>query len=264
MLSFVLNKENPFMSRTLMTVFATTGLLLGSSGPALAVPLVPVGNKVVFTGNYDTGNFGQWSTCQWRGYNSSCKDWKQGPYMAKIADGGPGHATAARFEVRDGDVPPFGGGERSEVSAGGSAGAGVKAGDERWYEFSLRFDASFTNPRGGWFIPMQWHSGSGSPPLALEVDNNGTLHFANNRVNKRTEIGPIQKGRWVDYVLHVKFSPGSQALAESWVNGVKQPGVHRVPNMAGDSNYLKMGIYRDGGNSDTAILWHDGLRITAP
>ncbi|MCP3801970.1 polysaccharide lyase [Allokutzneria sp. A3M-2-11 16] len=223
-----------------------------------------MGSKVVFTGDYDTGDFGQWGTCQWRGYNSSCKNWKQGPHMARITDGGTGHATAARFEVRDGDVPPFGGGERSEVSAGDSLGAGVKEGDERWYEFSWRFDENFANPRGDWFIPMQWHSGSGSPPLALEVDKRGVLHFANNRVNTRTEIGPIQKGVWVDYVLHIKFSQGSQALAESWVNGLKQPGVHRASNLADDGSYLKMGIYRDGDDSATAILWQDGLRVTAP
>ena len=69
---------------------------------------------------------------------------------------------------------------------------------------------------------------------------------------------------WVDHLLHVKFSNGSDAYAESWVNGVKQPGVHRHPNMAGSSNYLKMGIYRDANETSTAVVWQDGLRITAP
>ena len=36
------------------------------------------------------------------------------PYSLTVVDGGPGHPTAARFEVRDGDTP-VDSGERSEV-----------------------------------------------------------------------------------------------------------------------------------------------------
>lgn len=237
---------------------ANTAAFAGDQG------VVPVGSTVVFTGDYDSGDLGQWGTCQWRDYNDSCADWDQGTYSARVVADGPEHATAARFEVRDGDVPPFGGGERAEVSAGDSRGAAVREGDERWYEFSMKFDESSQNPDGGWFIPMQWHAGSGSPPLALEVTGDGVLEFANNRTGKRTTIGDIQRGTWVDYVLHVKFSTGSGALAEASVDGVQQPGVHREPNLASDSNYLKMGIYRDGDDNGTAVVWQDGLRVTAP
>lgn len=65
-------------------------------------------------------------------------------------------------------------------------------------------------------------------------------------------------------MLHVRFSSGSRALAESWVNGKKQPGVHTAPNLASDHSYLKMGIYRDGHETDTAIVLQDGLEVTAP
>lgn len=235
-----------------------------SAGTPLPVPAaVVVGARQVFLGNYDTGDFSQWSTCQWKGYNGDCATWPAtGNRIAQILDGGAGHTTAARFEIRDGDIPPFGGGERVEVRAGD--GAKVHEGDERWYQFSLKFDALFKNPVGTFWVAMQWHAGDGSPPLALEVSRNGVLQFANNRTGARTDIGPIQRGRWVDYVLHVKFSNGPAAYAESWVNGVKSPGVHRYPNMASAENYLKTGVYRDPKETVTAVVWQDGLRVTAP
>ncbi len=226
---------------------------------------VSVGARQVFLGDYDTGDFSQWSTCQWRGFNGDCKDWRPtGNRTAQVLNGGPGHERAARFEVRDGDIPPFGGGERAEVRAGSSSGADVYEGDERWYEFSLKFDQGFRNPIGTFYVAMQWYGGDGSPPLALEVSRSGILQFANNRTGQRTDIGPIQRGVWTKYVLHVKFSSGSGAFAESFVNGVKSPQVHRYPTMASAKNYLKMGVYRDAKETATAVVWQDGLRVTAP
>lgn len=237
---------------------------IAPSGVAAAAA-VPVGSRQVFLGNYDTGNFAQWSTCQWRGFNGDCKDWKPtGNYIAQVLADGTSHPTAARFEVRNGDIPPFGGGERAEVRAGTSSGADVYEGDERWYQFSLKFDQGFRNPTGTFYVAMQWHAGDGSPPLALEISRLGVLQFANNRTGKRTDIAPIQRGVWVDYVVHAKFSKGSSAYAEAWVNGMKTPFVHRYPNMASTKNYLKMGVYRDAAETATAIVWQDGLRVTAP
>jgi hypothetical protein len=221
---------------------------------------VQVGSRLVFDGDFDSGNLSQYTNLQTRDRNGSPSG-GYCTYSACVRDGGPGHTTAARIEVRDGDIPNFGGGERAELRAPGVAD--VRPGDERWYQFSLRFDDQFTNPNGDWFIVMQWHAGSGSPPLALEVSRSGVLQFANNRTGARTNIGAIQRGVWVDYVLHVKHATGSGALAEAWVNGAKT-ATHRHPNMASSSSYLKLGIYRDRDDSGNDTVWHDGLTITAP
>jgi len=41
-------------------------------------------------------------------------------------------------------------------------------------------------------------------------------------------------------------------------------GRHSRKTMAGEVGYLKTGIYRDAGERATAVLWQDGLRVTAP
>lgn len=234
---------------------------------------VPVGTRVVFVGDYDTGDLRQWWTLQaW--------DWNEFPgsyctYSACVADAGAGHPTAARFEVRDGDVPPFGGGERAEVRTGDGATSGgyVSEGDERWYELSVRFDESFVNPRRnsrGWFMVMQWFPAAGggtAPALTLQVSRTGDLELggANEAAPFRRAVGPVRPGVWVDYVLHVRFSVDpALGFVEAWEDGVLAVPRHNRPTLASDTSYVKQGIYRDAAASGTHVVWHDALRITAP
>lgn len=227
---------------------------------------VPVGGKVVFVGDYETGDAGQWKTCQSRDFNGSCPTDQSGFYGMQVLGGGQQRQGnyAARYELRDGDVPEFGGGERAEVSM--SDGARVYEGDERWYEFSLKFDQGFTNPTSSFFIVMQWHSGDGSPPMALMVNRSGELQLTNNATNAATTtIGTVRRGEWVDYVLHVKFSnSASVGWAEVHQNGALAVPRHSRATMSSDSSYLKQGIYRSSSESSTAVVWQDGLRVTAP
>ncbi len=236
---------------------------ISAAAPPPPAPAVPVGPRLLFVGDYGTGDFRQWGTCQWQNYNSSCAARTQKTYSASVLTDGPGHETAARFEVRRGDVPPFGGGERAEVSANGLAGPTVREGDERWYEFSLKFDASYRPPtRGGYSIVMQWHAGSGSPPMHLDVDPRGRL-IVWHSWDDPSVIGPIEPGTWHDYVVHAKFSRSDKVgFVEVWRDGVLAVPKRFRANMRTDSNYLKMGLYRDT-EDHTQIVWHDGLRITA-
>ncbi len=242
------------------TIFGTTPLI--SPSPSTSVGQVPVGTKEVFVGNYDTGNFSQWSTCQWKGMNSGCSSYSGADYMAKIVNDGAGHETAARYEVRPGDEPDFGG-ERAEVTAPETAD--VVEGDERWYEFSVKFDNSFTNPTGGWFIVLQFHSGSGSPPLAINVSSSGTVDIGGDGVtHPNLSLGPVRKGVWTNYVLHAKFSSNaSTGFVEGWENGVQTVPKTNRATMSSSSNYMKSGLYR-GPDSSTSIVYLDGLRVTAP
>lgn len=226
---------------------------------------VPVGKTVVFTGDYNTGNFSQWSNCQWEGYNGGCSSYNGASRMAKIVNDGPGHETAARFEVQPGDVAPGAGGERSEVRAGGAGD--VVEGDERWYEFSLKVPSDFKPPvganSGGHFIVMQWHSGSGSPPLHVSMDASNNLILWHRWDSKKKVIGPVDPGNWHNYILHVKFSNSASGFVEVWRDGQQVVPKTMGANMASSSNYLKMGLYR-GGEDFGQVVLHDGLRITAP
>lgn len=234
---------------------------------------VPPGLRQLFLGNYDTGNFSQWAMLQAKGINAPPPP-NYCTYSACVKDGGPGHPTAARFELRDGDVPPFGGGERVEVSVASwhaSRGGVVAEGDERWYQFSLKFEEDWQNPRHGpnsWFMVMQWIPTSAEPPrLTIQVtqDNFLELGGAFETVPYRRKIAPVRPGEWVDYVVHVKFSKDPNVgWVEAYENGelVVERHSRATLSPSGAGSQLKQGIYRDAESSGTQVVWHDGMIIS--
>jgi hypothetical protein len=257
-----------------LTVLALAGGVAGAAPAAatttavaaeVAPGAVPVGSRVVFVGDYETGDFSQWEGCQSAVTNSDCTSIGQGNRTMRIVSGAEAHQGrhAARFDLGPGDVPDFGGGERSEVRSD-AAGAVVGEGDERWYQWSMQFPEDFRNPTGGWFIVMQWHAGSGSPPLAINVNDDGQVEIGGDGVRgPKKALGPVRRGQWVDYTLHAKFSrDAGEGFVEGWENGRQTvPRTNRA-TMTSDSNYLKQGIYRDTGPRTSIVM--DGLRVTAP
>lgn len=244
-----------------MTLLVVLSMTLFS--PANAA--VPVGSRLVFAGDFETGDFSQWTQCQSRRYSGSCKSKRVAFYgMSVVADDHRQGAYAARFELRDGDKPHWGGGERSEL-ARYDVGR-VHAGDERWYEFSLKFDQAFPADNGTFLTVVQWHSdGNGGSPMALLVQG-GQLFLGGKAPGAPSIlIGDIARGEWVDYVVHARFSRSAQTgFAEVYRNGAVAVPMHARANMVDHSDYLKMGIYRDDTATATAVMWADGMRVTAP
>jgi hypothetical protein len=208
---------------------------------------------------FDSGNLGQWANLQTKDRNGAPGSYNT--WRAAVRDGGPGHASAARFEVRAGDVPSFGGGERSEVRA--SSAFDVQRGDETWYSWSTRFgDAggSFPHATGWGLIVMQWHSNEGSPPLSIHAEG-GKVSLQNDRRGGYTHnVCSIDAGRWHDYVLYVKWASDNSGLVEMWRDGAKLASYNAANCVGAERNYLKMGIYR-ANQSGTHVVWHDGLRV---
>lgn len=220
---------------------------------------------MLFVGDYETGGFGQWDVCQTATINAPCSDFGRGDRTMRIVTTDVRQGRyAADFDVRPGDVPEFGGSERAEVRSD-AAGAVVYEGAERWYQWSMKFPADFKNPTGMWFIVMQWHAGLGSPPLAINVGAKGTVDIGGDGVDAdqvRT-IGPVLRGEWVDYTMHVKFSRSADSgFVEAWENGKQTVARTARATMRGDSLELKQGIYRDTGPPTSLRI--DGLRVTAP
>jgi polysaccharide lyase-like protein len=231
----------------------------------------PQGGTLIFQSSFED-HFWQWDSCQWKDRNDNCQSYTGGDYSGAVV-ALDGRAHVARWEVRNGDIPPFGGGERAE--AGELAAADVSEGDERWYGLDVKFPSDFPDPltstASGWFIVLQYHpvvEGS-SPSVALELDTDGSLYIVNNNSApnfQREEIGPIVRGKWVRYVLHVMFSTSdSTGFVEVWQDGVlavPETSFHTL--FGAGAHYLKLGIYRSASNTTTAVVYHDNLLITAP
>lgn len=233
----------------------------GTDPPPTGTGPIPATATLLSTLNYDTGNYSQWGTIQCQGYNGSASGWAGGR-PAQVVNGGTGHGSCSRIEVRSGDSAASG--ERSEARAGSVNS--VVEGDERYYQFSVKFDAGFPSPTGGWCIIMQWHAGTGSPPLAIEYSTSGKLVIGNNRPGDtyETVIGAADPGNWHDYVLHAKFSnSASTGFIEVWRDGALVIPKKFVKTMGSTENYLKQGLYR-GPMSATQVVFHDGLKIYRP
>jgi hypothetical protein len=237
----------------------------GSTAAALPSHAVQVGPQELFVGNFETGNFRQWTQCQNRRYSGSCSGMPAGFYGMQIVQGGAREGQyCARFELRDGDLPRWGGGERAEAAR--YKNARVREGLERWYEFSLKFDPAFPSEPSGYLMVMQWHgSDRKPPPMAVEVVGDQLVLTGRSPAAPPMVIGDIARNQWVDYVVHAKFGRTTETgWAEVYRNGVLTVPRHARTNMNSKFDYLKVGIYRDSAATSTAGLWLDGVRVTAP
>jgi len=233
------------------------------SAPAASrTPTVLVGEQMYFLSDFDDGLV-DWGTCQTPAVNGDCARHGDGKNIQVIEHGGPDGGAFARFTVRDGDSVDYGG-ERAEVRDD-NAGATVHEGNERWYEWSMRVAEDLPKPSGRWFIVLQWHAGDGSPPLAIDLSK-GSVDIGGDGVGApRHTIGPLRRGQWVRYVLHVRFSRTSgKGFVEAWENGVQTVTRTSRATMTSKENYLKQGIYRDTSSRGTAQIDFDGLRVTGP
>ena len=196
--------------------------------------------------------------------NDSCGSYDSDHYSMEIVPGARG-GSAGKFTVSPGDVPEFGGGERSEV-AGHDDAVLVREGEERWYEFSLRFGEDFPAPvEGSWFIIMQWHSDAGgSPPLTVHVSPDREVVIGGDAVREDGRVlGKVRPGEWVDYALHIGFSrDASDGFVEGWEEGVQTVQRQERETLVVEEHYFKMGIYRGNEDDSTAELTIDDFRVS--
>ncbi|MBC7791529.1 MAG: heparin lyase I family protein [Anaerolineae bacterium] len=200
---------------------------------------------------------------------------------------------SARAELRATD-PVAGASKRSElrVTSGNIVGG---VGSERWYGLRIYIPDSWQVDvnREDYQILAQWHNLPDTelgerytpPPLAIWIDK-GEWSIWNywdpNAVSELTKGAPaapggrmvlwrgaFSRGRWTDWVVHVKWSYGADGLLEIWKDG--QRVVSRTgPNTYNDRRplYFMAGIYKwmwsnPGGvwSQPTRVAYFDDLRI---
>lgn len=160
-------------------------------------------------------------------------------------------SKATRFTV------PYGHNSfRSEISLPHESGF-----QERWYgQRVLIPDEWEFDPARAADIVMQWHGIPGNwkatfPNLEISVSNDrwnirqsfGSAQSKPTRTSTKLEE-PVQKGVWVSWVIHAKWSPREDGLVQIWKDD-KLVMDRKGPNVYGTigvdyTPYLKTGIYR--------------------
>jgi hypothetical protein len=217
--------------------------------------------------------------------------------VAATSSPSPRGATRSfRLTLRESD-PMVHNGTRAEI--GRNTGASARAHTEQWYGFSTYLPADWQIDNQASDIIAQWHSPNDdeyaagepgkSPPLSLFItgdvfkianiwdpkevtlDNDPTLgEPKGGRVTLWQGSVTDMKGRWVDWVFHVKWNYDGNGIVQVWKDG--QLIVSRTgPNAYNDVGTItfKYGIYKPGWNNSngsthivkTRVLSVDELRI---
>jgi hypothetical protein len=215
-------------------------------------PEPPADGEILFMGTFESGDFSGW-------YLQSI------PVRASTPSSDPFEGgRAARFEVRDGDVEPDTGNERSEVS-----GPTFDEGQDLYIRDAIRVPSSNTYA-APWQIIQQLHEEDwgGSPGIAVFLDNRPGLKLgAGDSSPIYWQSPPLQTDRWYDLVYRVYLSRDSGAgFVEVWLDGVQQVLSNGLMRMYGQTiqaaqTYIKAGIYRSKFTTGTSIVEHDAIVI---
>jgi hypothetical protein len=215
--------------------------------------------------------------------NPGLKGWRSsGNQPAVVRDLSRAGAGAMRTSLdRKKDKFP----NRTEVQ-----GPKAELGKEYWYGFSILLPEDYI-PDDVWEIVAQWQGVPDAdlgekwrnPVLALSTTG-GRWGWVSRWDAKRNtfesgqrqyggirehDLGAYDKGVWTDWVVHIKWSYGSDGFLKIWRNGnlaVDQSG----PNAFNDAQgpFFKMGLYKGWsdlsgrhGSVNSRVLYHDEFRM---
>lgn len=175
---------------------------------------------------------------------------------------------ALRVELRA-DDDTVSGSVRSEVAGGDSSNV---TDVDRWYGVSFYLPADYVFDTTDESL-IQWHQNmsGGIPPMALWASGNQWLmvHTKSglNTGNTYGALGAIERGKWTDFVFHIKWDDGAGGKIQVWKDGALVYDHDGVTNW--DGYYMKVGVYKwpwaeanDGGSiADTRIIYVDDIRV---
>jgi hypothetical protein len=221
--------------------------LLNIASFALLLPTL-ASAAVVWKGDLETGNLSQWSKEQSVASNRLMvvsSPVREGKYALKVT-------------VRKGDNPINASGNRNELVYLSHE----TSGSEYFYKWSTMFPQSF--PKSDkWALFTQWHQegNSGSPPLEMYVAGDQMKLRVGGSSGKILWTQPVQREHWNDFVLHVKWSPKKDTgFIELFHDGkLVVPRTYMATQFSNQSNYLKLGLYRDASIAQEGVVYHDGF-----
>ncbi len=184
-------------------------------------------------------------------------------------------STAGRFEINKNDKKIWGG-HRTEMSQ-----AQNTARAEGWYGFSQYFPDSYVSGSTGEVIG-QWHdqadegehvdrspsntllTGDGRIKWMARWDADKIMDSGYSDGLEYIDLGPIPKNKWIDWVIHIKYSHTNAGILEVWMNGEKVIDRVNMPNSYNDDAYpyFKFGVYKwNWGATSQKVIYYDEVRV---
>lgn len=217
--------------------------------PVLLLPAI-ASASTVWKGDFETGDLSQWSRAQ------SVADDR----LQVVSDVTREGSKALKVTVRQGDNPIAASGNRNEVLYLTEEAQG----SEYYYKWSTLFPDNYPIANT-WQLFAQWHQEGccGSPPLEFYVVGQEMFLRAGGSDGKIIWSGPLVRGQWNDFVLHVKWSSDSRVgFVELYKDGkLAAPKTYAATQFGGERNYLKLGLYRDNSISQVGVVYHDGFAM---
>jgi Polysaccharide lyase len=250
---------------------------LAVSGPAYGL-LTSARSLGRFCGGYETGDFAQWWLHQWsidpdptQGYNIH----NVGNSTAKIVTRPVAQGRyAGEFQVfpTTGTHPN----DRAEIVAS-QAQSGGYPGQAWWYGWRTYFPRPSQNwwhQGGDWNDITQFSSTDNVPSqMAIGIDaahrRSPVIYTEGMPFRRKRILGSLRYGHWYHFLVHARWSSGSNGYVEMWLDGRK--AVRRVygatlrnqyspasSDLTSPGMYLSQGIYRSAYRSTNTVI-HDGF-----
>ncbi len=144
-------------------------------------------------------------------------------------------------------------------------------GDEVWFHWFTMFPEDYQSI-DKWVLWTQWHSSGFGFPITFnlhgeELDFRVMAHEYDARGDYDGGVlwtAPLEKGKWMEFVLHVKFSDSGDGFVELWKDGEQVvPLTYHHTLDPNDYAYLKQGIYRHKEIPYDMTIYHDGMTAYA-
>ena len=199
---------------------------------------------VVWRGDFESGDRTQWSSTQMVSADR----------LQVVSSPARQGSHAIKVTVRQGDNPISASGNRNELVRM----TNEKEGDEYYYKWSTMFASDYPSAKT-WQLFTQWHhsGSSGSPPVEFYV--NGETMYLRLRGSDVVWTTPLVRGQWLDFVFHVKWSSkSSTGFVELYYRGnLVLPKSYGATLYSGQTNYLKVGLYRNSTIAPVGVVYHD-------